>query len=169
MLTESKYFSKFIWAGAIFLLVATVIIPRVDFSLQKDSPRADATPDPFGEPINQMERLLRDGRLGDATAEEALRLAPALKARSLTAAGPMASSEIVWTVEKLEEYQPQIRAQPDEASEDALRNHRNELIFDALPRLDRQKGKESLDSVRQAYIDAIGVDPATTSKLPSPR
>ena len=166
MITESKHFSKIIWGGAIFLLVATLIIPRVDFSLQQDSPRANMTPDPFDDRIVELENRLHDGRLSKADPEISLMYATALKARALTDAGPMTSAEIVWTVEQLDDYQSQIADQPTAASQQALREHRNDLILDELPRLDRQQATDAFDSVRRAYLDAFGVDPAKTASLP---
>ncbi len=165
MLTESKHLSKIIWGAAVVLLIATIIVPNVDFSLQVDSPRADATPDPFDERVTELEAKIGDGRFADADADDALRLAAMIKARALTEAGPMTVTEIVWTIETIEEFQPQIAAQPDAASRETLRNHRNDLIADELPRLDRQKALSVLDEKRALYRDTFGVDPASLSEI----
>lgn len=163
-ITESRHLSKFIWGAAVLLLVATVIIPRVDFSLQVDSPRADATPDPFGDDIEELDRLVRTDQLADADPQTAIRLAPMIKARGLTEAGPMTVTDIRWTVEILEDYQPQLAAQPNAAARATLRDHRNQLITDELVRLDAQEAVAVLDAIRQQYIDTFGVDPAITAE-----
>ena len=166
MLTESKHLSKIIWGGAILLLLATIVVPRVDFSMQVDSPRADATPDPFDEQVERLEERMRSGSLGDADPHLAVRLAPMLKARSLTEAGPMAPTEIIWAVEWIEEYQPQIASQPTVPARETMRNYRNDLLVEELSRLDEDRARAALDEVRKHYRDAFDIDPAYIAEYP---
>ena len=165
-LTESRHFSKIIWGAAVVLLILAVIVPNVDYSLQEDSPRADATTRPFGDSIDAMEAKLNDGRLANADPNAALAMATILKARALTAAGPMAHDEIVWAVDHLDDYQPQIADQQDRARRETVRNHRNRLLFEELPRLSPDEGSEVLNEVRRAYIEAFDVDPAWYRSVP---
>lgn len=160
ILSESKHLSRLMWGVVALLVLAAYIFPRIDTSLQHDSPRADATPDPFAEEVVEIEQLLEAGELESIDASQALPLAPLLKARALTSAGPMTHGEMIFAAQHLMEYQPQIAAQPDRPSRETLRRHRNSLLYEELPRLDPQRGDRALDEVRQAYLEAFGVDPA---------
>lgn len=161
MPSDNKKWSRLIWGAAIFLLAAAFIIPNVDFSLQVDSPRADATPDPFDERVVDFEKRFDRGDVDEVDADEALQYAPYLKARSLTDAGPMTAGQIIRIVDEIEEFQSQIAEQPTAASRAALRSHRNEVILEELPRLDEERAVEALDEVRGRYIEVFEVDPAS--------
>ncbi len=159
-LANSRHFPRLIWGFAILLIIAILVIPRIDRSLQEDSPRADATPDPFAEEVVEMEEKLQGGTLSEVDEEEALAAATLLKARSLTEAGPMTPTEIIFAVDHFDDFRPQIAAQPDTPSKETLRRHRNALLFEELPRLDEERGAQALDEIRRAYLEAFEIDPA---------
>ncbi len=165
MLSESKYFAHILWAGAFFLIIATVVIPQVDFSLQIDSPRADATPDPFTDDVVAFEEALLNEALSPDDADEGLQLSAMIKARSLTDAGPMSSGELRWATELIEDFQSQIRAQSDNRARLMLWNQRNEKLLDQLPRLDEERALQALDDRQQRYRDQLGIDPAMMTEV----
>ena len=160
ILTNSPQFSRLMWGVVILLVVAAFIIPRVDMSIQHDSPRAQAVPDPFDDAVVAIEEELEANRLDTQDRDQAYRLAPLLKSRALTNAGPMTPSEMIWVVEHLQEYRPQIASQPSEAARETLRRHRNDLLFEELPRLDPERGSKALNEIRRAYLEALEIDPA---------
>ncbi len=165
MLTKSKYFAHFIWGGALFLIVATVVIPQVDISLQMDSPRADANPDPFSDEVVAFEEALLNDALTPDDADLGLRISPLIKARALTDAGPMTSGEIRWTADHIDDFQSQIGAQSQHRARLMLWNHRNEQLLDELPRLDEERALNALDDRQQRYRDQLLIDPAMMTRV----
>lgn len=166
VLAHSPIFARLMWGLAILLVFAAFILPKVDTSLQHESPRAQATPDPFDEEVVALEEAFDAGELADVDPDHALSLATQLKARALTDAGPVTYSEMIWAAEHFDDFQPQIADQPDRASRETLRRHRNALLMETLPRLDEERTDQALNEIRRAYIEAFDVDPAQFSSLP---
>ncbi len=164
---KTKKVSKFLWGAALVLIIAAFAIPEIDFTLQEDSPRADAIPDPFDQRVRDFEAVYHNGELADADPDRALDYAPHLKARALTDVGPMSAEQLIGVVDIIEEYRPQIAAQPDQRSRLSLRHHRNEQIVADLHRLDDEQAVAAIDAVRDDYIEAFDLDPSAVSTPPA--
>ena len=163
---QTKKVSWFLWGAAFFLIAAAFIVPNVDFSLQEDSPRADATSDPFRAEVHELEATFQQEGLVDVDPQRAVDHAPLLKARALTRIGSMSAVEVIDVADTIEEYQPQIAAQPDAARRVTMRNHRNDLIFDELHRVDKDDGVRLFDEIRDEFIETLDVDPAYQQQIP---
>ena len=156
--------SRIIWGGCAILLFLVFVVPSVDFSRQDDTPRVLGTPDPFADFVIDAEELLHNGRLAELDQDDAYRIAPLLKARALTKAGPIAPHEMEIVVEFIDEYRPQIAGQSGEGSRRALRNHRDELMLKELPRLDPEKAQAAMKEIRLAYDEAFDIDPSAARR-----
>lgn len=166
--SRPKKVSKLFWALAFFLVVAALIVPNFDFSLQEESPRADAVTDPFDQQVHEFDMHYREYGLTDLDVEQAIEYAPMIKARALADAGSVSAVEVIAAAETIEKYQHQIADQPDEGSRATLRNHRNAEIIENLVHVDQQKAVEAFDGVRADYIDTFDVDPAYMTEVPEP-
>lgn len=160
MLFDSPFARRILWGATALLLLLAFIIPRLDFTPALEVAHATSRPDLFDDETIAAEALLRSDELRLLSPQEAQELLPLLKARALTASGPMTPQEIQIALEILDEYQPQIASQPTAASRATLRRHRNSLILDYLPRQDRLAAFKALDEVLQAYIQTFGHDPS---------
>lgn len=157
-LLQSRFASKFIWAAFGILFLVIFLFP----SNRPDETNPDALPfDAFHPAVIAAEELASQNALHTLSADEIQRVAPYLKVRALTTAGPMTPEEMDAIVAIIKEYQPEIARAPNEATRQTIRNHRDRQIFDAHPRLDPKRGARALEGVRQTTHDALNRSPPT--------
>ncbi|RAL22140.1 hypothetical protein DL240_09805 [Lujinxingia litoralis] len=154
--------ASWIWTACAILILLSLVLPRVDMSIQHESPRAQATFDPFDPAIIELEEHLTRGDLGDWEVAEARRQLPLLKARALARVGPMTPVEMKRTAEMLADYAPQIASQ-SEGSAQALRAHRDTLLASELPRLQPERITRALEATRQSFESAASTQEAALS------
>ncbi|TXD35985.1 hypothetical protein FRC98_15045 [Lujinxingia vulgaris] len=146
--------ASWIWTACALLILLSIVLPQVDMSIQHESPRAEASYDPFDPAIIALESHLEQRQLGDWNPEEARAQLPLLQARALARVGPMTPVEMERVAALLDEYAPQIASQP-EGSAQALRAHRDHLIAESLPRHNAEAISAALEATRQSVEGAI--------------
>lgn len=154
--------ASWIWTACAILIGLSIVLPRVDMSIQHDSPRAETIFDPFDPAIVTLEEHLAEGHIGNWEPAEALAQLPLLQARALARVGPMTPVEMARVAELLDEYAPQIASQPD-GSAQALRAHRDHLIAQSLPRLPEESVSVTLAQTRQSVEGAASLSETAPS------
>ncbi len=163
---KPRKLSKLFWAVVFFLVIAAVVIPQMDITVQEDSPRAQDLTDPFDEAVHELDMQYREQGLESLDPQQAVEVAPLLKARSLADVGSVSAEEITAVAEHIESYQYQIAQQPDEARRTTVRNHRNDEILELAPPVYPDRAIENIDEIRADFIDELGVDPSYMTDLP---
>jgi hypothetical protein len=131
------------------LIVAGLVLPpsAVD-SVRGLYPEPPPTTTPYSRDVADVDAALREGRAITLTPTELDALLPELQARRLTDAGPMSADEVDEALRLFKEYQPRLEAEPNDGGRDALRSHRNTLLDQALPRVERQRIDEVLATLQ---------------------
>lgn len=127
-----------LWAGVALLLLAAIYAPvsRPDIPDEAvDIVRMDA----FSPRVIEIDEKLRRGEPLALSALELRQIEPIVQSRRLLTTGPMTMVDLRVAVDVLRDFQLQLDGQQGEGSREAIRNHRDRVLAERFPRLDKDK------------------------------